>query len=104
MLHGMYILYHTYKRNKKNDKLMACFPAVTEALLKKWPPLLQSWQEMQPLERTIKLVGGRWDEKMQDTRVGILARYYLLYPKYADWLRRRRLLWLWRAIWVWAGL
>jgi hypothetical protein len=33
MLHGMYILSYTYIRNKKNEKLMAHFPAVTEALL-----------------------------------------------------------------------
>ena len=32
MLHGMYILSYTYIRNKKNEKLMAHFPAVTEAL------------------------------------------------------------------------
>jgi hypothetical protein len=32
MLHGMYILYYTYSRNKKNEKIMARFPAVSEAL------------------------------------------------------------------------
>jgi len=32
MLHGMYILYNTYICNKKNEKLMARFSAVTEAL------------------------------------------------------------------------
>ena len=32
-LHGMYILYNTYVSNKKKEKVMARFPAVTEALL-----------------------------------------------------------------------